>query len=91
MLLGGEESEIGHVRCVRYRSASGRFRNDSFLDTVREPNLVRSESPEPSRKKLKHLARANKRRNSAETPGHGCRASVSAKWVGVKSAIFACP
>ena len=45
MLLGGGESEIDHVRCVRYRAASTKLWGDTFMDTVPEPDLVRSASP----------------------------------------------
>ena len=36
----GEESQIDHVRCVRYRSASTKLWGDTFMGTVPEPDLI---------------------------------------------------
>ena len=46
MLLAGEESETDHVRCVRYRAASTNLWGDTIMDTIPEPHLVWSASPE---------------------------------------------
>ena len=38
MILGGEEREIDQVRCVRYRAASTKLWNDTFMGTGLEPD-----------------------------------------------------
>ena len=40
MLLGGEESEIDDVRCVKNRSPSTKLWSGTLMDTVPERNLV---------------------------------------------------
>ena len=66
MFLGGEESEIDHVRCVRKRSVSAKLWGDTFTDTVPEPDLnaerVARNVKWSSRKS--ELSRANRRRTA---------------------------
>ena len=45
-LLGGEESKMDHVLCVRYRSASQKLSADTIMKTVPKRGAVASASPE---------------------------------------------